>query len=269
MKANGVPEADSTISFHKWAPLKEDNMNKKTSIDLLNKAVADELQAVHQYMYFHFHLDDQGFGPLSLLFKRIAIMEMGHVELLAERILFLKGDVEMALAGPVGLPAVAHCQQALRLKPDSADAHYTFGYALASGGQTDRAIDHYRRATELQPKSAEAHNGLALALADRGRFDEAIVHEEKALEIKPNFTEAHNNIGPMLLQRGRADEAIGHYQKALELQPNFAEAYFNLGVALADRGRIDQAIANYQKALQLKPDFADARRNLEALRAKR
>ena len=76
-------------------------MDKAKSILLLNKAVADELQAVHQYMYFHFHLDDQGFMPLSALFKRIAIMEMGHVELLAERILFLKGDVEMVPAGPV------------------------------------------------------------------------------------------------------------------------------------------------------------------------
>ena len=30
------------------------------SIELLNKAVADELHAVHQYMYFHFHCDDHG-----------------------------------------------------------------------------------------------------------------------------------------------------------------------------------------------------------------
>jgi len=76
-------------------------MDKQISIALLNKAVADELQAVHQYMYFHFHLDDQGFAPLAGLFKRIAIQEMGHVERLAERILFLKGDVKMELAGPV------------------------------------------------------------------------------------------------------------------------------------------------------------------------
>ena len=76
-------------------------MNREKSIKLLNSAVGDELQAIHQYMYFHFHLDDQGFGPLAGLFKRIAIQEMGHVELLAERILFLKGDVEMAVAGPV------------------------------------------------------------------------------------------------------------------------------------------------------------------------
>jgi len=75
--------------------------NAQKSIDLLNKAVADELLAVHQYMYWHFHLDDQGFGPLSMLLKRIAIEEMGHVEKLAERILFLKGDVKMQLSGTV------------------------------------------------------------------------------------------------------------------------------------------------------------------------
>jgi bacterioferritin len=76
-------------------------MDKAKSIELLNIAVADELQAVHQYMYFHFHLDDQGLGPLSVLFKRIAIQEMGHVERLAERILFLKGDVNMTTTGDV------------------------------------------------------------------------------------------------------------------------------------------------------------------------
>jgi bacterioferritin len=76
-------------------------MDKAKSIHLLNSAVADELQAVHQYMYFHFHLEDQGFAPLALLFQRIAIQEMGHIALLADRILFLKGDVEMVAAGPV------------------------------------------------------------------------------------------------------------------------------------------------------------------------
>ena len=71
------------------------------SIVLLNKAVADELAAVHQYMYFHFHLDDQGYDLLSSMFRRIAIKEMTHAEMLAERILFLKGEVEMELAFPV------------------------------------------------------------------------------------------------------------------------------------------------------------------------
>jgi bacterioferritin len=68
---------------------------KEKSIELLNKAIADELSAVHQYMYFHFHCDDQGYDLLSNLFKRTAIEEMLHVEKLADRILFLKGEVEM------------------------------------------------------------------------------------------------------------------------------------------------------------------------------
>jgi bacterioferritin len=74
---------------------------KEKSIELLNKAVADELAAVHQYMYLHFHLDDQGYDLLASLFKRTAIEEMLHVEQLAERILFLGGEVEMEISQPV------------------------------------------------------------------------------------------------------------------------------------------------------------------------
>ncbi len=74
---------------------------KEKSIELLNKAIADELSAVHQYMYFHFHCDDQGFDLLAQLFKMTAIQEMMHIELLAERVLFLKGEVEMTASEEV------------------------------------------------------------------------------------------------------------------------------------------------------------------------
>lgn len=73
----------------------------KESIGMLNEALADELAAVHQYMYFHFHCDDQGYDPLAGLFKGKAIEEMLHAERLAERILFLKGEVEMEPAAKV------------------------------------------------------------------------------------------------------------------------------------------------------------------------
>jgi bacterioferritin len=71
------------------------------SIDLLNKAVADEMYAVHQYMYFHFHCEDQGYDLLAGLFIRTAIEEMGHIERCAERIIFLNGDVEMVASEEV------------------------------------------------------------------------------------------------------------------------------------------------------------------------
>jgi bacterioferritin len=71
------------------------------SIEVLRKAVQDELSAVHQYMYFHFHCDDQGYDLLSGLFRQTAIEEMLHIERLAERILFLKGEVEMVASAEV------------------------------------------------------------------------------------------------------------------------------------------------------------------------
>jgi len=71
------------------------------SIELLNLAIADELSAIHQYMYFHFRLDDLGYGPLAGLLKRTAIEEMLHAERIAERILFLGGEVEMVVGHPV------------------------------------------------------------------------------------------------------------------------------------------------------------------------
>ncbi len=71
------------------------------SVELLNTSLSEELQAIHQYMYFHFHADDQGYDPLAALFRQTAIEEMMHAERIAERILFLKGEVEMAVAAGV------------------------------------------------------------------------------------------------------------------------------------------------------------------------
>jgi bacterioferritin len=114
-------------------------MDKTKSIGLLNTAVVDELQAVHQYMYFHFHLADQGLGPLSGLFKRIAIQEMGHVERLAERILFLKGDVNMRAVGDVKQIAEPEQMLARAKEMEEASARAYNDAAIQCGSSADSA----------------------------------------------------------------------------------------------------------------------------------
>jgi bacterioferritin len=81
--------------FIKFSNPELGSIHVKKNIEPLNKAVAEELSGVNQYMYFHFHCSDQGFDLLANLFRKAAIEEMIHVEPLAKRILFLKGDVEM------------------------------------------------------------------------------------------------------------------------------------------------------------------------------
>ncbi|MBN1511903.1 MAG: bacterioferritin [Phycisphaerae bacterium] len=129
-------------------------MDKGKSIELLNRAVADELQAVHQYMYWHFHLDDQGFGPLSALLKRIAIAEMGHIETLADRILFLKGDVEMVPAGPVEkvTEAEAIVSRACEMEQEAVGVYNDF--ALKCGANADNGT---KQIFEQLVNDEEAH----------------------------------------------------------------------------------------------------------------
>jgi bacterioferritin len=117
-------------------------MESQKSVQQLNQAVAEELQAVHQYMYFHFHLDDLGLKPLAALFKRTAIQEMGHAERLAERILFLKGDVEMVPAGPVEKILEPEAMLAKGMAMEEESAEFYNKAALTCSARADSASKH-------------------------------------------------------------------------------------------------------------------------------
>lgn len=67
------------------------NSSQRVSIGLLNDAVGKEIASSLQYIYFHVHFEDARYRFLSELMHRVAIAEMRHIELFAERILFLGG----------------------------------------------------------------------------------------------------------------------------------------------------------------------------------
>jgi bacterioferritin len=122
---------------------------KEKSIELLNKAIADELSAVHQYMYFHFHCDDLGYDLLSNLFRKTAIEEMMHVELLAERVLFLKGEVEMKASGDV--KKIHDVKKMLE---------------MAAGMETGSVMDYNAWANECSKNADSASKKIFEALVD-------------------------------------------------------------------------------------------------------
>ena len=74
---------------------------KVNVIAALNKARSMELHAVHQYMNQHYNLDDKDYGELAMNMKLIAIDEMRHCEMFAERIKELGGEPTSELAAAV------------------------------------------------------------------------------------------------------------------------------------------------------------------------
>ena len=65
---------------------------KKKVVDALNKARSMELHAIYEYMNQHYNLTDMDYGELAARVKLIAIDEMRHAEMFAERIKELGGE---------------------------------------------------------------------------------------------------------------------------------------------------------------------------------
>jgi len=160
--------------------------------------------------------------------------------------------------------AIAHYQTALRLEPDSAEAHSDLGAAwLKTPGRLNDAMAEDEAALRLWPAFPGAHNNLGNAWAKvPGRLNDALAEYATALRLKPDYAEAWNNQGLALVQAGRSAAALTSYRQALRLDPQFADAENNLGVTLASAGRNEEALVHFEAAVRLKPDFADAEANL-------
>lgn len=147
-------------------------MDRSKSIELLNKAIGDELLAVHQYMYFHFVLDDMDIRPLGMLFKRTAIEEMLHIERLAERILFLKGEVEMVPSGAV--QKIHEPSEMLKL-------------AMKMEDESQEMYNDSAKLCAEHRDSASKQLFESLVLDEERHFDQYELESEKVEKLGPNY----------------------------------------------------------------------------------
>ena len=82
-------------------PRNQRDERKANVITVLNEARAMELQAIYQYMNQHYNLDDMDYGEMAGKVKLIAIDEMRHAEMFAERIKELGGEPTSEPAGTI------------------------------------------------------------------------------------------------------------------------------------------------------------------------
>jgi len=165
--------------------------------------------------------------------------------------------------------AIKHYEEAIRLKPDFAEAHYNLGVAFEREDRPDEAIGQYQEAIRLKPDYAKAHNNLGFGLDRKGQHDEAIAQYQEATRLNPAFAEAYYNLGIALERKGQTAAAISQFQEAIRLAPDNAAAHVNLGIALITKGRYDEAIQNYRQAIQINPNSFEALNNLGVALASR
>lgn len=75
-------------------------MRNTKTIENLNTALQMEMSAAHQYQLHAHVLDDWGLDRLAAQMREEMTEELGHSDRFIERILFLKGDPELAFQKP-------------------------------------------------------------------------------------------------------------------------------------------------------------------------
>ena len=157
--------------------------------------------------------------------------------------------------------AIADFDEAIRLKPDFAEAYHGRGIAYFNKGEHDHAVENYNKAIDLDPDYAEAYNNCGIAYFSKGEHNHAVENYNKAIDLDSGYAKAYNNRGVAYSSSGEYEHAIEDYDKAIELKPDYAEAYNNRGVAYSSNGEYEHAIEDYDKAIELKPDYAEAYNN--------
>ncbi|MGH9373008.1 MAG: tetratricopeptide repeat protein [Vicinamibacterales bacterium] len=180
----------------------------------------------------------------------------------------------------------AEFREAIRLRPDFAEAHNNLGLVLIQAGDDQAGIATLREAVRLRPDYADAHANLGAALTPTAA-DEAIVELDKAvalapmsvnalfnravaygasarhgvakeieqlrtvIELAPTFARARLALGKALLRDGKPADAIAELEEGARLEPNSGEAHYQLGLALARAGRKEEAAAALRKGRDL------------------
>jgi tetratricopeptide (TPR) repeat protein len=156
---------------------------------------------------------------------------------------------------------IALIEQALAVRPASAEALSNLANGLMRMQRHAEALNCLDQALALDPRQAEALTNRGLALAALGRFADAAASHERALRIRPDFLEALNNYGNALRALGRFADALDSYDKALSLRAAYPEALNNRALALTELRRFEEAVAACDKALTLRANYPEALNN--------
>ena len=151
--------------------------------------------------------------------------------------------------------AAAHLAASMRLRPESAAAHFNFGTALTMAGSLNEAIGQYRQALQIRPDYALAHNNLGNVLLRVGNTDDALQHFREALRLDPSNIEAHYNVGSVLRSRGDFAGASGQFRQAVQLKPDWTPAVASLAWLLATAP--DAMLRDADEAIRLAERAAD------------
>jgi tetratricopeptide (TPR) repeat protein/S1-C subfamily serine protease len=161
--------------------------------------------------------------------------------------------------------ALAAFNKAIALVPSGSQSkfYYLWKYrssVLKSLGDNNGALSDISEAIRLEPEDINLSNEKATLLFVLGDKKGTITIYDRILpKLKRSW--AYNNRGVAKSELGDNKGAISDYDMAIQINPQYADAYYNRGSSKSTLGDKKGAIADYDMAIRINPQYADAYSN--------
>jgi TolB-like protein/class 3 adenylate cyclase/Flp pilus assembly protein TadD len=158
--------------------------------------------------------------------------------------------------------AEADLVKALKLRPDDAWAHSSFGAVCVVTGRVARGVSECERALAIDRNCVWAHVHIGMTKYVLGRNDETEAHIREALRLSPHDRSSgvwFGIVGFAQLGAGRDEDAIRWFSQSIEANQNLPMSHFLFAAASARLGRVEEAHDALRAGLELSPSFTIAR----------
>ncbi len=168
----------------------------------------------------------------------------------------LVNEARQALDAKDFAKAMSLGDQAVRLEPEYAEAHFLRGDALHRQGKHSEAIPELEKTLELNPLHESATTILAWTLANTRPSDTTIARLSKMLEqFSTGYVAGliHCNRGNVWTLQGRFDKGMQDYEAGIKADPADAHNYHGKSAILDRLGDHQAADAAWEEAVKLDP----------------
>jgi tetratricopeptide (TPR) repeat protein len=156
--------------------------------------------------------------------------------------------------------AQTELQHAERLKPESAEIHYSLGEVYSGRDMLKEAKVEFMAAIQHDPENAEAYNALGFTEESLGNDTAALAAYKKAMEIADRkgskFDAPYINVSEYYNRLNQPEPALEYARKAIALNSKSDLGYYQLARAHQSRGEWEQSADALRHAISLNPTSA-------------
>ncbi len=148
---------------------------------------------------------------------------------------------------------------------DSFTQLMTRGNGFFEKGDATNAIATYLEAVKLAPESLDAHLNLVNACLLAGDATNAVEQSQQALNLDHNSAAAYYLMGCAQLRLEQAEPAVKSFQQSQHLDPAVTALNFQLGLAQEKLGHIEEAITQFESVAKFEPQHPSVHYQLARL----